>query len=523
MFLFIKSQISKVFIFFLLLFSVFFNQHYANLGVFPIDTFLHFDAGYRILNGEHPFKDYWTMAAPLVDYLQAFFFYFFGVSWKSYVLHASLLNALLTISTYFVLRNFNLNIYYSFFYSLLFSILAYPISGTPFIDHHAAFFSLLGVYSLLLAINNKNKFYCFLVPIFLGLGFFSKQVPSSYIILFIVFILVLYSLKERNFGYIKYSFLGATLFIFVILTFGYLQEIQFSSFLDQYIFYPPTIGKERYENLHFGFRGIIGHFKFVYLAIIPLFFINIRNFFLDKKYIYHNDFFVFLILLLLTFSFILHQVLTKNQTFIFFLIPVLTAFSQISLKKINFKFNNLLYLIIISLCLFAAVKYHLRFNENRKFHELRNVNFQLSTNADKIDEKLSGLNWITYDFKDNPIEEIKFINQIKSHFESDSRNKIVITNYSFFSSILNEKTFSPSRVFAGDGTTNPMKNNKYAIKYKKLMINLIKKNNISVIYIIAPLDSTNIYDYFEKQCFKETSVLERLKSYEIKNCNEING
>ena len=53
---------------------------------------------------------------------------------------------------------------------------------------------------------------------------------------------------------------------------------------------------------------------------------------------------------------------------------------------------------------------------------------------------------------------------------------MVITNYSFFSIILDQKLFSPSRVYAGDGTTNPLKGNKYSTKYKELMIYLINKN-----------------------------------------------
>ena len=76
MFSIVKNHTNKIFIFLLLLFSILINQHYGNLGVFPIDTFLHFDSGYRILKGDHPFKDYWTVTAPAVDYFQAFFFLF---------------------------------------------------------------------------------------------------------------------------------------------------------------------------------------------------------------------------------------------------------------------------------------------------------------------------------------------------------------------------------------------------------------------------------------------------------------
>ena len=101
----------KIFFIILILFSILINQYYGNKGVFPVDSFSHFDTGFRILLGEHPFKNYWIISGPLVDYIQAIFFYFFGVSWQIYILHASIFNAVLTVATFFILRNFYLNIY----------------------------------------------------------------------------------------------------------------------------------------------------------------------------------------------------------------------------------------------------------------------------------------------------------------------------------------------------------------------------------------------------------------------------
>ena len=54
-------------------------------------------------------------------------------------------------------------------------------------------------------------------------------------------------------------------------------------------------------------------------------------------------------------------------------------------------------------------------------------------------------------------------------------------------------------------------------------MNLIKKNNIVVIYTIYPLDSSFIYTYLDKSCFQETKITEVLNSYELKSCDEING
>ena len=44
--------------FFLGVFSFYLNFYVGSFGVFPFDTFFHYDNGYRILLGEHPVKDY---------------------------------------------------------------------------------------------------------------------------------------------------------------------------------------------------------------------------------------------------------------------------------------------------------------------------------------------------------------------------------------------------------------------------------------------------------------------------------
>ena len=513
----------KILVTILILFSLLINQYYGNKGIFPVDSLAHFDTGFRILLGEHPFKNYWIVSGPLLDYIQAIFFYVFGVNWQSYVLHASFVNAILTVATFLVIRNFNLNIYFSFIYSILFSILAYPTSGTPFVDHHSAFFSLLGIYSLILGIKNEKKLHWFLVPIFFGFAFLSKQTPSLYVILSAILVLSFFSLTQKKYYWIKYSLFSSILFILSLLIFGIYQEINLSSFLEQYLFYPQTIGAQRFENLNFTFRGVIDHFKFIYIAIIPLLFVNLKKVLFENGYYRNNDFYYFLILVLFTFSLILHQLLTRNQTFIFFLIPILFAFSHISLNLSKSNPSSVASLILVLLCLFAAIKYHIRFNENRKFHELNYVNFNLSANGHKIDEKFSGLKWITPEYKDKPNEEITLINQIKLHLLKDKRNKMLWTNYSFFSSILNEKLFSPSRWHIFDGTDYPQKNNKYFVKYKNLLINSIENNNIEIIYTIKPVKSSNIYDYIKENCFNEKTITKILSSYELKECEEINN
>ena len=511
------------FIIFIFLFSLLINQYYGNRGIFPADSFSHFDTGFRILLGEHPFKNYWVVSGPLVDYLQAIFFYLFGVNWQIYLLHASLFNAFLSIATFAFLRNFKLNIYYSLIYSLLFSILAYPTSGTPFVDHHSAFFSLLAVYSLIIGIKTEKKLYWLLLPFLLGFAFFSKQVPASYVVISFILILSIYSAINKKYYWIKYIFLSSIIFVLILFLFGMYQGIGLSLFLEQYIFYPQSIGSDRVSGFVFTFSGVVGHFKFIYIALIPLIYINLKKIIYNKNYFIEKDFYYFLILILFTFSLIFHQILTRNQTFIFFLIPILFAYSHVSVNLNKHNLTNMLHIFLVLICIFAATKYHLRFNEGRKFHELSDVNFNLASNAKEIDEKFKGLKWITPTFHNNPNEEIILINEIKNYLIKDGRNKMLMTNYSFFSSILGKKFSSTARWHIFDGTDYPQKNNKYFMSYKNLLINSIKNDNIAVIYTINPVKNSNIYDYIEENCFKEKKITKILTSYEIKKCEEINN
>ena len=251
-------------------------------------------------------------------------------------------------------------------------------------------------------LRNEKKIYWILLPIIFSFAFLSKQVPSSYIIISTILILTIFTITQKKFYWIKYSFASLTLFIIFFVIIGKIQGISISSFFNQYILYPLTIGDNRLDNLNITFRGTIDHFKFIYIALLVAFIINLKKIIFEKNYYKNKNFYYFLIFTLFTFSLILHQLLTNNQTFIFFLIPILFAYSHVNLNLEKFNLKNSIPLILVIFCFFVTIKYHLRFNESRKFHELSYVDFKKSTNAQKIDKKLLGLKWITPNYKDQP-------------------------------------------------------------------------------------------------------------------------
>lgn len=500
-------------------FSFFINFYYASYGLFPIDSLAHFDTSYRILLGEFPFEDYWTISGPIIDYIQSIFFYFFGVSWSAYIFHPSILNSILTIFIFYFFLEIGINEAFSFFYALCFSFLAYTSSGTLFVDHHSTFFSLIAVLLIYLNFEKNSKLICFLIPILFFVAFFSKQVPASYIILFSSLIVLLDTFLEKKYILIKYYFLGFLFSLIVFFIIGYLSKISLENFLIQYIFYPQSLGNSRISNLNINFKNVFLDFKLIYFLLIPLSLIVISNLIKNKKNTFLNkNFYRLIIIILFVLSLIFHQLITQNQIFIFFLIPILAAILQFEMKKI--KLNKTIYFfLIIVFTIYATQKYHFRFNENRKFQELVYVNIDDSIDARIIDPRLKNLKWITPSNK-NPLietEEIKisinFINQSKN-------NMMVITNYSFFSALTNKKLFSPMRWFIMNGNSHPLPENKYYNNYKKFLINKITKNNIDEIITIGIEQDNYIENLLLENCdITKNKYNLSLISHLIKNCD----
>ena len=114
-------------------------------------------------------------------------------------------------------------------------------------------------------------------------------------------------------------------------------------------------------------------------------------------------------------------------------------------KKV-FKLNYFL-VAIIFICFFSVGKYHLRFNEERKFNELENVNLSKAIDAKNINAKLKGLKWITHLHPNNPEEEVKNLNQAINIFKKDKSKKMllqIIKLYLNFGHINNHQSMASS-------------------------------------------------------------------------------
>ena len=115
---------------FLIIFSFFINQYYGFKGITPLDDFLNYNCGYRILQGDIPFKDYYSVTGALLCSIQSIFYKFFGINWNSFVMHASIFNSFLCGVFYFF-KKFKISNLVTLIFCLSISTLAYPNNGVP--------------------------------------------------------------------------------------------------------------------------------------------------------------------------------------------------------------------------------------------------------------------------------------------------------------------------------------------------------------------------------------------------------
>ena len=517
----IKKEKLKEFFFISIIFlvSISVNQYYGNIGVYPIDTFLFFDSGFRFLNDQFAFRDFWPMSGPLIDLIQGIFFKIFGVSWFSYVLHASFFNFLISISTYIILRKFKLESNYCFFYSLAVALVAYTNSGTPSLDHHSMIFSLIAIYAFILAIEEDKNIYWFLVPLFLFFAFLSKQTPAAYIIITISTISFLYFLFNFSYNKIIIIFFSSTLCLISLSLFFYFKNIPISSFYEQYFLFPSTISEVRFlHHLHpIEFSRYILRFKIIHLSQLILVIIILKNIYKNINYLKSNEFFILLLLISTGLIFIVHQILSLNQKFIFMVIPILFGFSHVFYKK--YFLNKKYFLVLIIFITLGSTIYNItKYANSRKFMDLEKIELDKAISAVKIDKKLNGLKWISPIYPDNPNLEINLLKETIKLINDDKQNKMLITHYQFISAIINQPIFSPARTYASNNTSYPTEGSKFFESYKSFFNNRIEEKQIKVIYLIKPLKEETITDFIDKDCYTKINKNEILTIYKIKKC-----
>ena len=191
---------------------------------------------------------------------------------------------------------------------------------------------------------------------------------------------------------------------------------------------------------------------------------------------------------------------------------------------IDLKLRNKIKFLVIILVAFSTTKYHLVYNEKRKFVDLQNIDILKAVNADLLSPKFNNLKWITpSEYNENPLKELKLIKESIEIIKLDKREKMLITHYQFFSSILKENLNIPNRWYYTNNTFPASSLNIYYDEYIEKFYNKVNQKKIEVIYLAksnsAEFKNINFSDLLKNNCFSVKKHNEMLESIKIKKCN----
>ena len=334
---------------------------------------------------------------------------------------------------------------------------------------------------------------------------------------------LIFAIKNKDLKIVYFYIFGAFAFLILLIFFLFLRKVDLGDFILQIFLFPKTIGLDRYSNYILNFHNTLSEYKFVYIVLFGIITLNIFFFKNIKNYFASNELKILIAVIFFVISNIVHQFYTKNQIYIFYLIPLLTGFLIYFTNSFNIKKKKIIIYSFIFLCLFSTIKYTERYNLDRKFHELEYVEKNNSIKISSFSKNFKGLNWISPYFK-NPNEELEIMNNLYEALKNDQANKMLITEYNFFSSILGENLNSPSRTY--DDISYPKKNTLYYESYKNFLINKIVSKKIQNLYVFEPKNINQerldhlIFDYVSKDCFEIKDINSFIKKLVVRKCNE---
>ena len=184
----------------------------------------------------------------------------------------------------------------------------------------------------------------------------------------------------------------------------------------------------------------------------------------------------------------------------------------------SYKYRNLAVTALIFSTFFLTLKYHLRFNEERKMLNLENINLKKNIDAELIHPTLKGLKWITNDYQQEPEAEIELIKESMVVIKQDKSKKMLLTGYLFFSAALDENLNNPSRWPSLKDASNPDKDNPYYRIYKKFVENLIISKKIETLYSSRDNKGDIFEEIFKNSCRKTKEINDFLIKHDIKSC-----
>lgn len=130
-------------------------------GVFLLDHSIIFDGGWRILQGQAPYRDFLMPFGPVVFWIQATFFWLVGVNWQATVMPAALMNAIAAASVMRTTRLLTGSRTAAILGGAATAVCFAAPFGTLWLEQTAMFFSLLAIQATTEALEAPPRWRCF--------------------------------------------------------------------------------------------------------------------------------------------------------------------------------------------------------------------------------------------------------------------------------------------------------------------------------------------------------------------------
>ena len=498
----------------ILLFSFFISFYFGHQGLMPLDDLQNFNSGYRTLNGDFPFRDYYSITGPILDIWQGKIYEIFGISWQSFLLHASLMNCLYSLSIFIFLKKLKFNKINCIFYSLSAGLLMYPPSGNPTVEHNSLILSSIATLIFFIALIENKKIYLFFSILIFFIAFFTKQVPTSYFIIFCILIYIFKIFSDYNLGTLIYIFIYTIIVSFIFIIYFKLNNVSFEDIFNQYVLIAMNLGENRFIDINFNFvYEKVSKLFFLLFLLIPSFYLSYATKKLD----------VSLILVGLSLVITLYEVHSNNQPITFSLLPLYISLFYYFYSKENLKLDFIKYFLylIIFYTFFRILRYELfyifiliivllifylkykptinnllliylfitscfyfeKYIKIRAWDDLTKNDLIASFDAGIIDSKFKYLKWKTI-YYNNTDEEKKLMFSTLDYLRNLGQdiNYILITDYQIYNVILNKKDFSPVKYWFKDATY-PSKVHNLRENFENFFKSKIINNNVTQIII----------------------------------------
>ena len=129
----------------------------------------------------------------------------------------------------------------------------YPTAGNPTVEHNSLILSVIATLIFFIALMQNKRNYIFISILFFFIAFFTKQVPTSYFIIFCFLIYLFRIFSNYDISTLFHTFVYTLIISIFFFIYFNLNNVSFENIYDQYITIATNLGENRLAVLSFDF------------------------------------------------------------------------------------------------------------------------------------------------------------------------------------------------------------------------------------------------------------------------------